>query len=134
MYTYTEYTTATGREKGLGRWTKEPSVPSCSVGDFARFMSFLSAFCWHNEDHYLYSINYLHAGSPKRWYGVPGSMAGKFEAAAQQIFPELFEAHPDLLMQLVRGSYRCVFYSRVALCPGGLIGWLWWIVGKYRRR
>lgn len=60
-----------------------------------------SAFCWHNEDHYLYSINYLHAGSPKRWYGVPGSMAEKFESTVQLMFPELFEAHPDLLMQLV---------------------------------
>ncbi|CAN0306718.1 unnamed protein product, partial [Laminaria digitata] len=60
-----------------------------------------SAFCWHNEDHYLYSINYLHAGSPKRWYGVPGSMAEKFESIVQLMFPELFEAHPDLLMQLV---------------------------------
>lgn len=60
-----------------------------------------SAFCWHNEDHYLYSINYLHAGSPKRWYGVPGAMAGEFETAVQVLFPELFEAHPDLLMQLV---------------------------------
>lgn len=60
-----------------------------------------SAFCWHNEDHYLYSINYLHAGSPKRWYGVPGSMAEKFETTVQLMFPELFDAHPDLLMQLV---------------------------------
>jgi hypothetical protein len=27
--------------------------------------SCLSAFCWHVEDHALYSVNYLHLGAPK---------------------------------------------------------------------
>ncbi|CAM9913314.1 unnamed protein product, partial [Choristocarpus tenellus] len=79
----------------LGKQIEGVMVPWLYVG-----MAF-SAFCWHNEDHYLYSINYHHAGSPKRWYGVPGDEAVRFEGAVQDMFPELFEAHPDLLMQLV---------------------------------
>lgn len=38
-----------------------------------------STFCWHNEDNYLYSVNYNHFGDLKIWYGVPGDDAGKFE-------------------------------------------------------
>ena len=32
-----------------------------------------STFCWHNEDNYLYSVNYNHRGASKQWYGVPGT-------------------------------------------------------------
>lgn len=60
-----------------------------------------SAFCWHNEDHYTYSINYQHIGATKTWYGVPGADAEAFEAAMQRIAPELFAADPTLLLQLV---------------------------------
>ena len=60
-----------------------------------------SAFCWHNEDHYTYSVNYQHWGATKTWYGVPGEDAERFEAAMRATAPELFDACPDLLLQLV---------------------------------
>ncbi|KAF8528802.1 jumonji superfamily protein [Hysterangium stoloniferum] len=60
-----------------------------------------STFCWHNEDHYTSSINYMHWGETKTWYGIPGDDAEKFEAAIKKEAPDLFEAQPDLLFQLV---------------------------------
>lgn len=76
-----------------------------------------STFCWHNEDHYTYSINYsksfssrifslshdfpVHWGETKTWYGIPGSAAEKFEEALRSEAPDLFDSQPDLLFQLV---------------------------------
>ncbi|GLB34119.1 putative BRIGHT, ARID (A/T-rich interaction domain) domain contatining protein [Lyophyllum shimeji] len=71
------------------------TVPWTYVG-----MAF-STFCWHNEDHYTYSVNYMHWGETKTWYGIPGDDAEKFEAAIKCEAPDLFEAQPDLLFQLV---------------------------------
>ncbi|OAY67314.1 Lysine-specific demethylase [Ananas comosus] len=83
-----------------------------------------STFCWHVEDHHLYSLNYLHFGAPKMWYGVPGKDALKFEAAMKKHLPHLFEEQPDLLHNLVTqfspallklegvSAYRCVQQER----------------------
>ncbi|XP_039864286.1 lysine-specific demethylase 5C isoform X2 [Simochromis diagramma] len=60
-----------------------------------------SAFCWHIEDHWSYSINYLHWGEPKTWYGVPSMAAERLEEVMKKLTPELFEFQPDLLHQLV---------------------------------
>ncbi|KAK6915342.1 JmjN domain [Dillenia turbinata] len=60
-----------------------------------------SSFCWHVEDHHLYSLNYMHWGAPKMWYGVPGKDAVKFESAMRKHLPDLFEEQPDLLHKLV---------------------------------
>jgi histone demethylase JARID1 len=78
-----------------------------------------SAFCWHNEDHYTYSVNYseqylvpispgswlilnaVYWGSTKTWYGIPGAHAERFEETIMQEAPELFEQQPGLLYQLV---------------------------------
>ncbi|XP_074311385.1 putative lysine-specific demethylase JMJ16 [Silene latifolia] len=60
-----------------------------------------SSFCWHVEDHHLYSLNYLHFGAPKMWYGVPGSEATKLEDAMKKHLPDLFDEQPDLLHKLI---------------------------------
>ncbi|XP_043916445.1 lysine-specific demethylase 5C isoform X2 [Protopterus annectens] len=60
-----------------------------------------STFCWHIEDHWSYSINYLHWGEPKTWYGVPSSAAELLEDVMKKLTPELFDSQPDLLHQLV---------------------------------
>jgi JmjC domain, hydroxylase/jmjN domain/C5HC2 zinc finger len=47
-----------------------------------------SSFAWHNEDHHLFSINYMHhtttpsssgEGGGKTWYSVPGASTAEFE-------------------------------------------------------
>lgn len=38
-----------------------------------------SWFAWHAEDHDLHSLNYLHMGASKTWYGVPMGAANAFE-------------------------------------------------------
>ena len=43
----------------------------------------------------------VHWGETKTWYGIPGEDAEKFEAAIKSEAPDLFEAQPDLLFQLV---------------------------------
>jgi hypothetical protein len=60
-----------------------------------------SSFCWHNEDLHMYSINYLHEGDEKIWYGASGDDADTFEAAAAALFPQLMMMQPDLLCNLV---------------------------------
>ncbi|KAF8108916.1 hypothetical protein N665_0104s0227 [Sinapis alba] len=60
-----------------------------------------SSFCWHVEDHHLYSVNYNHFGDPKVWYGVPGSHATSLEKVMKKYLPALFDETPDLLHGLV---------------------------------
>jgi hypothetical protein len=42
-----------------------------------------SWFAWHVEDHELHSLNYLHFGKSKTWYGVPRDAMLAFEDAVR---------------------------------------------------
>ncbi|KAL0052381.1 hypothetical protein WJX82_001231 [Trebouxia sp. C0006] len=64
------------------------------------FGMLFSTFCWHNEDHFLYSINYMHEGEGKTWYGVPGTSARRFEEVMRTTAPQRFEQDRDLLHHL----------------------------------
>ncbi|CAG9533594.1 unnamed protein product [Cercopithifilaria johnstoni] len=57
----------------------------------------LSAFCWHTEDHWTYSVNYLHWGERKIWYGVSGDEGEQFDKVMMELVPYLFERQPDVL-------------------------------------
>eukprot|EP01083_Nonionella_stella_P010431 29742_1 len=43
-----------------------------------------TAFGWHYEDHYSYSVNYNHYGGVKQWYGVPFTHADALEKACKE--------------------------------------------------
>lgn len=63
------------------------------------FGSLFTTFCWHNEDNYMYSINYHHKGAPKQWYGVPGDK--KAAEGLERVFKNYLSMKmrdvPDLL-------------------------------------
>lgn len=59
----------------------------------------------------MYSLNYMHWGAPKMWYGVPGKDAVNLEAAMRKHLPDLFEEQPDLLHNLVSVSLLIGYYK-----------------------
>lgn len=65
------------------------------------FGMLFSAFCWHAEDLWMYSVNYMHFGATKTWYGCPGSHLHALESVMKKQVPELFRAEPDLMLKLV---------------------------------
>lgn len=78
----------------------------------------------HVEDHHMYSLNYMHWGAPKMWYGVPGSDAMKLEAAMRKHLPDLFEEQPDLLHKLASFNSLLSFvtYKQIRLLISYITG------------
>jgi jumonji domain-containing protein 2 len=68
--------------KGLGEQKiSGVNTPYVYVG------SWKSMFGWHKEDLDLYSINYLHHGRAKFWYGINLDCNKQFEKFASSQFP-----------------------------------------------
>ena len=86
------------------------SIPWLYVG------MLFSAFCWHNEDHYSYSINYVSEGEDKQWYGVGSHNAATFERVISQALPHLFTSTPDLLFHLITMMDPTLFPSTPSSC------------------
>lgn len=59
-----------------------------------------STFCWHIEDLFCYSINYLHSGSPKIWYSIPTNQKHKFEKYVKNKYYAIILKDPNLLHRL----------------------------------
>jgi hypothetical protein len=51
------------------------------------FGQWKSMFAWHIEDVNLFSINYVHYGAPKQWYGIAPRDADKFDEVCRQLWP-----------------------------------------------
>jgi len=86
-------------------WTPDSVLRHIKVGingvnvPWMYYGSLFTTFCWHNEDNYLYSINYHHKGAPKQWYGVPGTKkdASGLESVFKKYLSMKMRDVPDLL-------------------------------------
>jgi len=68
-------------KKGLDSDIAGVTTPYLYVG------AWKTLFAWHKEDMDLSSINFLHFGKRKIWYGIHPSDAEKFESIARKYFP-----------------------------------------------
>ncbi|KAJ8598798.1 hypothetical protein CTAYLR_008651 [Chrysophaeum taylorii] len=104
-----ETTDAGDWEEGASEWhldrmPNDPlrrSIPGSKLGGVTEPMVYVGAwralFAWHVEDANLYSINLIHFGAPKSWYGISPKDARKFEQFAALLFPEKRDECPHFL-------------------------------------
>ena len=59
-----------------------------------------STFCWHTEDLYLYSLNYMHDGASKIWYGISTKEKEKMDEYIKNKYFAILLKEPDLIHKL----------------------------------
>jgi hypothetical protein len=64
------------------------------------FGMIFSTFCWHTEDLYLYSLNYMHDGAPKIWYGISSKEKEKMDEYIKNKYYAILLKEPDLIHKL----------------------------------
>eukprot|EP00536_Pseudo-nitzschia_multiseries_P011232 jgi/Psemu1/259682/estExt_Genewise1Plus.C_3720011 len=106
-------------------WTPDSVLRHIKVGinginvPWMYYGALFTTFCWHNEDNYLYSINYHHKGAPKQWYGVPGTK--KDASGLEKVFKSYLSMKmrdvPDLLHHITtQFSPRLLQNANVPIC------------------
>ena len=64
------------------------------------FGMIFSTFCWHVEDLFLYSLNFMHYGSPKIWYSIPVNEKFKMEEFLKKKQQEINSNNKNLIDKL----------------------------------
>jgi hypothetical protein len=59
-----------------------------------------SSFCWHTEDLYLYSLNYMHEGASKIWYSISAEHKEKMDEYIKAKYYATLLKQPDLIHKL----------------------------------
>ena len=59
-----------------------------------------SSFCWHYEDLFLHSVNYMHAGAPKIWYTIPAFDRENFNKVAHEKLAMLFKKDKNFMLDI----------------------------------
>jgi histone demethylase JARID1 len=65
------------------------------------FGMLFSTFCWHVEDLFLYSLNYMHQGAAKIWYGIPEDEKEKMDNYIRKKHSQLLDKDPSFIHRLV---------------------------------
>ncbi|XP_077225686.1 zinc finger (C2H2 type) family protein / transcription factor jumonji (jmj) family protein [Tasmannia lanceolata] len=76
-----------------------------------------SWFAWHVEDHELHSMNFLHMGSSKTWYAVPGDYAFALEEVIRR---QGYGGHLDRLAALTLLGEKTTLLSPDVVVASGI--------------
>ena len=64
----------------------------------------------------MYSLNYMHAGAPKIWYGIPPEDMKKFEKVVKEKLSLLFAKDPNILLDIITMVSPSYLVSKKVSC------------------